>query len=136
MTMNAALLPKKTRILIVEDESDIRELMQELLELEGYSVEAACNGQDALDRLHGCADPELPHLILLDVMMPVKDGFAFRVEQELDPRLARIPVVLLSADAHVEEKKMRMGARAALRKPIDFDRFFEVLAEETNQPPG
>jgi CheY-like chemotaxis protein len=133
--MSGASVPRNTKILVVEDEADIRELMQELLEVEGYSVDAACDGQDALDRLRACADLDLPNLILLDLMMPVKDGFAFRAEQEGDPRLAPIPVVVLSADAHVEEKKMRIGARAALRKPIDFDRFF-ALVHEASQPHG
>ena len=77
---------------------------------------------------------DLPNLILLDLMMPVKDGFAFRAEQERDPRLARIPVVVLSADAHVEEKKRKMGVKTALRKPIDFDRFLEVLDQEASLP--
>jgi CheY-like chemotaxis protein len=135
MTMSAAS-PNKTKILIVEDEADIRELMQELLEIEGYSVDAACDGQDGLDRLRAYADLDMPNLILLDIMMPVKDGFAFRVEQESDPRLARIPVVVVSADAHVEEKRIRMGARAALRKPVDYDRFLMVLAQETSQSRG
>jgi CheY-like chemotaxis protein len=134
--MNGRSVPKKTKILLVEDEADIRELMQEFLEIVGYAVDAACHGQDALDRLHGYSDPDLPNLILLDLMMPVKDGFAFRIEQERDPRLAHIPVVVMSADAHVEEKKLRMGARAAVRKPIDFDRFLEVLVEETSQTHG
>ncbi len=134
--MSASAVPKKTRLLIVEDEVDIRSLMQELLELEGYSVEAACNGQDAIDRLNRSADADLPDLILLDLMMPVKDGFAFRAEQEQDPRLAAIPVVVLTADAHIEEKKVRIGARAALRKPIDFERFLEVLVQETRPSAG
>jgi CheY-like chemotaxis protein len=68
-------------------------------------------------------------LILLDLMMPVKDGFAFRAEQESDPRLATIPIVVMSADAHIGEKATKIGARAALRKPIDFDRFFALVRE-------
>ncbi len=68
--MTSASRAMKTRILVVEDEEDIRGLMQELLEVEGYSVDAACHGQDALDRLHACADADLPHLILLDLAIP------------------------------------------------------------------
>jgi CheY-like chemotaxis protein len=133
--MSGALAAKK-KILVVDDEPDILAMMQELLEIEGYAVDGACDGQDALDKLRGCADPDLPDLILLDLMMPVKDGFAFRREQEVDPRLAGIPVVMLSADAHLEEKKKRIGVEFALRKPLDFDRFFEVVTQETRRPRG
>src|SRR5580698_11531891 len=65
--MTRTSTPKKARILIIDDEEDIRGLLQELLEMEGYSVDAACDGQDALDRLHGYAaglaelDPPRPH---------------------------------------------------------------------------
>ena len=65
-----------------------------LLEWEGYQVDCAANGQEALDYLHGQGEPEL---ILLDVMMPVLDGEEFRREQQRDPSLAKIPVVVVSA---------------------------------------
>lgn len=125
---------RPTKVLIVEDDTDIRDLMQALLETEGYEADAACNGQDALDRLRAKSDSELPDLILLDLMMPVKDGFAFREEQKRDPRIADVPVVLITADAHFEEKRTRIGARAAIRKPLDLDKFLKLLDELTRAP--
>lgn len=115
------------KILVVEDDRDIRRNMQWLLESEGYFVELAENGQVALDKLQTAND--LPGLIILDLMMPVMDGFQFREAQESDSRLAPIPVAIMTADGHVEEKKTRVGARAALRKPPDIDAILKIVEE-------
>ncbi len=112
-------------VLIVEDDHSIRETIKEILEFEGYAVLLAENGQKALDVLREAS--KLPHLIFLDLMMPVKDGFAFRKEQEKDPLLKNIPVVIMSADGHVFEKKARTGASDYLQKPAELDEIFEVL---------
>jgi CheY-like chemotaxis protein len=112
-------------VLIVEDDLSIRETIKEILEFEGYDVLQAENGQIALDVLRNSSP--LPHLIFLDLMMPVKDGFAFRKEQQKDPLLKDIPVVIMSADGHVFEKKARIGATDYLQKPADLDEIFEVL---------
>ena len=71
------------RILIVEDDEDIARNLRELLEGEGHVVEWASNGRVALDYLRGTADR--PSFILLDLMMPVMDGYEFRTEQEKEP---------------------------------------------------
>ena len=107
------------KILIVEDDRDIRKNVQQLLSSEGYSVQVAENGQEALSLLQ--TSPELPCVILLDLMMPVMDGFQFRVEQKKIPKICEIPVVIMTADGHTEEKKVRTGAAAALKKPADVD---------------
>ena len=107
------------RILIVEDDRAIRTSLVELFTDEGYQVTAAANGHEALILLH--AAKTLPAVILLDLMMPVKDGNAFRAEQELDPRLANIPVVLMSADEELEIKKIKIGLRHHVRKPLDVE---------------
>ena len=112
-------------VLIVEDDHSIRETIKEILEYEGYAVLQAENGQEALDVLR--ESPKLPHLIFLDLMMPVKDGFAFRKEQESDPVLKDIPVVSMSAHGHVFEKKARSGATDYFQKPAELDEIFEVL---------
>ena len=114
-------------ILVVEDDRDIRETLEELLESEGYAVRSAVNGQQALDWLR--AAPALPSLILLDVMMPVKDGPTFRREQVDDARLADVPVVIMSADAHIEEKQRTMRAAAIIRKPFDIDSLLRTVAQ-------
>lgn len=107
------------RILIVEDDEPIRSALAELFTDEGYNVSTAANGQEALDILR--AATLLPNVILLDLMMPVKDGSAFRAEQELDSRLAKIPVVLMSADEELEIKKIKVGLRHHIRKPLDVE---------------
>src|SRR5262245_24697691 len=81
-------------ILIVEDDADLRDMMAQLLTLEGFKTETVANGRDALEYLQK-GDP--PDLILLDLMMPVMDGWEFRRRQREDPALANVPVVVLSA---------------------------------------
>ena len=81
-------------ILIVEDDEDLREMMAQLLALEGFKAETAANGREALAYL---ALGDRPDVILLDLMMPVMDGWEFRRQQVTDPALAAVPVVVLSA---------------------------------------
>ena len=82
------------RILIVEDDPDTREMLERFLQLEGFEVRTAANGQIALQALQ--ADSAL-NVILLDLMMPVMNGWQFRQAQAMDPKLSRIPVVVVSA---------------------------------------
>ncbi|PLS79555.1 MAG: response regulator, partial [Chloroflexi bacterium] len=82
-------------ILVVDDDSGIREALTDILEDEGYAVRSACDGQAALDLLRQQAEP--PALVLLDLMMPRMNGWQFRSEQRRDPALANIPVVVISA---------------------------------------
>src|SRR5215218_4757012 len=83
------------RVLVVEDDEDLREMMGHLLQAEGFRPDLAGDGAEALDKLR--ATPEQPDLILLDLMMPRMDGWTFRREQEGEPALANIPVVVVSA---------------------------------------
>lgn len=114
-------------ILIVEDDQAIAESLQELLETEGYRVKLAANGRKALEFLR--KTPTHPNLIVLDLMMPQMDGYQFRAEQEMDPKLSLIPVVLMTADGHIEAKTFKIGAKAYLNKPLDID---QVLAAVKN----
>lgn len=84
-------------ILLAEDDDDLREAMLETLQDAGYSVFSVPNGQEALNWLHEVE--HLPSLILLDLMMPVMDGWQFREVQRVDPKAAKVPVVVLSAMA-------------------------------------
>ena len=93
------VLPKEP-ILVVEDEPDLRDALTWVLRQEGYAVSAAANGREALDWLRGSSSP---WLILLDLRMPLMDGFEFRVRQLQEPNLAAIPVVVLSAYGDVLE---------------------------------
>lgn len=111
-------------ILIVEDDADLREMMAQLLTLEGFRTETVANGQDALDYLRK-GDP--PDLILLDLMMPIMDGWEFRRRQREDPELAAVPVVVLSALD--QARAADLGGTAFLKKPLDFDRLLELVRQ-------
>jgi len=109
-------------VLIVEDDTDLREMMAQLLSLEGYQAETAPNGRDALQYLER---GDRPDVILLDLMMPVMDGWEFRRRQVEDPRIATVPVVVLSA---VDPSRAGdLGGAAFLKKPLDFDRLLELV---------
>ncbi len=102
--MNSHALAETMRsrhpILVVDDDPVIREAIQCLLEMEGYRVAVAHDGEQALQQLRSGLDPAL---ILLDVHMPVKDGFQFRREQLAIPGLATIPTIIWSAQPQVQE---------------------------------
>jgi CheY-like chemotaxis protein len=112
------------QVLIVEDDLDIRDALGQILEEEGYAVATAANGQEALDRLR--AGPP-PRLILLDLMMPVMNGWQFRAEQRQDPTLAGIPVVVISADTNIRDKAIQLGVNEFFRKPIEISGLLQTL---------
>src|SRR6266542_337059 len=115
---------KSRRILIVEDDADLREALSEVLSDEGYAVTSAADGQEALDRLRR----ELrPSLILLDLTMPVMNGWQFRAEQRRDPDLSGIPVVVLSAGDHLAEQMGPLGIQEYVRKPIELDHLLAAI---------
>src|SRR5882724_6348202 len=89
-------------ILIVEDETDIRFIVTEILADEGYAVAGVANGLEALTYLRQHDDQ--PCLILLDLGMPVMSGWEFRAEQQRDPALATIPVIVMSALPGLDQK--------------------------------
>lgn len=109
-------------ILIVEDEFAIREALTEFLEEEGYTVAGTANGQEALEYLQE-ADPS-PTVILLDLMMPVMNGQQFVAEQQRNPALAKIPVILLSAASDAHARLTSKHVAGYLDKPV---RLVEVL---------
>ena len=115
----AGAIPMGSNILLVEDDYDVREALAETLREEGYSVDCAVDGQEALDLLR--RQMPLPRLILLDLMMPRMSGADFRAAQRADPILSSVPVVVLSADARMAEKARLLDAVGAIRKPIDVD---------------
>jgi CheY-like chemotaxis protein len=115
-------------ILIVEDDSDVRAALSELLEAEGFSVEGAPDGREALARLRGCSIH--PAVILLDLMMPGMDGWDFRSEQLRDPNLASVPVVIVSASGFSDETiGTQFRPAAYLQKPIARDQLLDVVRE-------
>lgn len=117
-------MPATGHILLVEDDFAIRETVADVLESEGFEVACVANGREALSRL-GEDGSARPGVILLDLMMPVMDGWEFRTAQRSDPRLAGIPVVVLSAGA--EGSLARLAPAAYLPKPFELDRLLDVV---------
>jgi CheY-like chemotaxis protein len=114
------------RVLVVDDDAEIRQVLTQCLELDGYHVSLACNGQEALEFLK--AGP-VPDMILLDLMMPVMDGRHFRVEQRKDPALAAIPTVILSAEPQTRHWALLMGAAGYLEKPVGLESLLATVAQ-------
>ncbi len=112
------------RILVVEDDADIREDLAELLRDEGYDVATAVNGEDGLALLRREASVGL---ILLDLMMPVMDGWQFREAQLADPALASVPIIVLSADGDTPRKASALRANAYLTKPFALPRLLTTI---------
>jgi CheY-like chemotaxis protein len=104
------------RILIIDDDVVALEMMSTILAGDGYRVAAACNGLDAIERLHTY---EKPDLIVLDLKMPIMDGCHFCQARLKDKELASIPIVILSAAADVAEQAAALGADLHLQKPVD-----------------
>jgi CheY-like chemotaxis protein len=111
-------------VLIVEDDAELRDMMAQLLTLEGFAATAVANGREALEYL---GRGNRPDIILLDLMMPVMDGWEFRRKQQSDPALAAVPVVVLSALDH--RRAAEVDAVAFLKKPLDFDRLLELVRQ-------
>lgn len=108
--------------MVVEDDDDLREIICRELTSEGYAVRAARHGGEALDIL---SQTELPALILLDLMMPVVSGWAFRERQLADPRLAPIPVLVMTAAGATEAA---IEATGLVRKPLDIERLLSAVS--------
>jgi serine/threonine-protein kinase RsbW len=105
-------------VLVVEDDDATREAECLLLRSQGYEVASAADGREALDRLRAGLRPGA---ILLDLMMPVLDGYAFRAEQLRDPELGAIPVVVCSAAAELPGRADPLCPAAVLPKPVEPD---------------
>lgn len=112
------------RLLIVEDDKDLRDALCHALRASGYTVASATNGREALDYL---ANAEPPRLVLLDLMMPVMNGWEFRDAQTRDDRLASIPVVILTADGRAGTRAENLGVADLLTKPIELGRLLWVV---------
>jgi CheY-like chemotaxis protein len=102
-------------VLIVEDDEEVCRMIELLLKSHGYETKTACNGQEALERMR----VDRPCLVLLDVHMPVMDGWQFRSQQLNDPSLAGVPVLCMTALYHAEDVAQRLGV-SCLSKPADF----------------
>jgi CheY-like chemotaxis protein len=116
--------PCKT-VMVVEDDRDVREALVEALADHEYDVLEASNGEEALSRLRAAA--RKPCVILLDIMMPVMDGWQFREAQQRAPDVAEIPVVVLSAHANLRDAVTGMGVQEFLKKPVRLEALIHTI---------
>ena len=118
-----SVAPRRKRVLLVEDDRDVRETVGDLLQAEGYEVELADNGQQALNQLR--SEAVLPDAIVLDLNIPVMDGWQFRAIQKEDPGLSAIPVIAVSADRSAPA--VAISSQAYIQKPFDFPSLVRTL---------
>jgi CheY-like chemotaxis protein len=111
-------------VLVVDDDDALREGLVDYLDLHGFATKGASDGVEALL----CLESEpLPSVIILDLMMPRMNGVDFRARQRLDPRLASIPVIVVTASHLGRAQSEALGASAYFAKPLDLDAFIEEV---------
>jgi DNA-binding response OmpR family regulator len=121
--------PPTGNVLIVEDDPDVREMLAALLVTEGFYAVAAEDGLEALHLLRAVRHraPQIPCLILLDLMMPRLSGNEFRRAQLGDPTVAAVPVAVMSGAVDLEQRAQSLGAVATLAKPIDCEILLAIV---------
>jgi DNA-binding response OmpR family regulator len=116
------LTNRPRRVLIVEDDASIRDTLELALAVQGYQVATAANGRDGIALLRECR----PDLIVLDLMMPVMDGWQFRVEQRL-AGCDGVPVLVLTASRNAADSEDTLGAAERLQKPFDLRCLLDIV---------
>ena len=116
--MATEMQPHRCSVLVVDDDSQVRELLRVALMGDGYHVAAVKDGREALHHLRSHADT---CIIVLDLMLPVMDGMHFRTAQLRDRSLAWIPIVALSAAVDADRQARELGARRLVHKPLNLD---------------
>jgi DNA-binding response OmpR family regulator len=116
-------------VLIVEDDRETREMLAAILATKGFHAVSAEDGLEALHLLRTVKRraPNIPCLVLLDLMMPRLSGKEFRRAQLGDPVVASVPVAVMSGATDVEQRARALGAVATVTKPIDFDVLLDVV---------
>jgi CheY-like chemotaxis protein len=117
-------------ILVIDDDADIRDSLAEILSDEGYTVRTFANGAEALEHLRH--EGTAASLIILDLMMPGMNGWAFREVQSHDERLAAIPVITISAVADLDPP---WPATPMLCKPVNLDQLLDRVARQVHHQP-
>jgi DNA-binding response OmpR family regulator len=118
-------------VLIVEDDEDIRADLAAILRIKGFHVHGAANGREALDLLQTGAPP---CVIVLDLMMPVMNGWELRAALKADARLAPVPVIVMSGAGRIEDSVPPLDAAAILVKPFELARLLELVARYCERP--
>lgn len=114
---DCSILLDMKKILIVEDDISIRELLVEIFECEGYEVVSSVNGSEGIRALENY----IPDVILMDMLMPIMDGFAFREEQLKKPEWENIPVLAMSAQDQENDKLESIGIKHFVQKPLELE---------------
>ena len=117
--MSVALRNQSGSVLLVEDDPRVLDALADLLETKGYAVRKARNGQEALAAVKDCH----PGLILLDLSMPVMDGWEFMRQQRLEPGISDVPVIVITALISA----VPAGAKALITKPINVSRLMALI---------
>jgi len=110
-------------VLVVEDEVYLCELIGDVIESEGHTVRKASNGLEALERMK----ERKPQLVLLDLMMPIMDGWEFMEALRANPQWDGVPIVIITAIYDVKRTQEETGARAVITKPFDIDQITEIV---------
>jgi CheY-like chemotaxis protein len=120
------------KVLVVDDNPDARETVRLILEAEGYEVIEACDGQMGVE----VAQSSKPDLIVMDMMMPKKDGFVACLELKRDPDLSQTPIIMLSGiedhvrgDTALKNVQSGLQAEVYMAKPIEAEKFIQVVSE-------
>ena len=116
----------RRKILIIEDEEDIREILKEFFEGEGYLVATAIHGKDGFRVLEEKGKTDM---ILIDLMMPVMSGEEFIEKKKTHPEFASIPTVIMSADHRTMAKAEAMGIKWAINKPLELAALISIVDE-------
>jgi two-component system, chemotaxis family, chemotaxis protein CheY len=123
LTRRIAARVTKT-LLVVDDDPDLRAVLGEALESEGYAVALAADGLEAIRKINGLR----PALILLDIMMPRMDGFAFAEELERRGLRSEMPILVLSAGGRAERAAERIGAEGYVAKPFELGQLLDEVS--------
>jgi len=118
-------------ILVIDDDKDIRDMLDMVLAVEGYEVATASDGVAGLDRLRVGARPSL---ILLDMMMPRLDGEGFFRAMRSNPNTADIPVVILTGHPSARKKAVELGAAGCLVKPVELLDLLSAIRRAESDP--
>jgi two-component system chemotaxis response regulator CheY len=117
-------------VLVVDDDAVTREVLKHALEAAGYQVRLAPDGAAALSLLRGAAETRTPpcDVVLLDLMMPVMNGWDFRAKQKTDPALQGIPILLMSAGSHLAAVSGELEVAGSISKPVQLTELFGKIA--------
>jgi CheY-like chemotaxis protein len=124
------------KIMIIDDDEAIRESIADVLEMEQYQVIQAQNGKDALLILTGLQQDDLPGMIILDMMMPIMDGYMFieEVSKNHQETIGKIPIILASANANFTSLKEVNHPVVRVKKPFDLKQILEVAEKFCGKP--